>query len=34
MRLSPVMREMGTYPFVRLNEAKRRIAADGVEIAR
>jgi succinyldiaminopimelate transaminase len=30
MRLSPVLAELGTYPFVRLGEAKRRLAAEGV----
>ncbi len=30
MRLSPVLAELGTYPFTRLDEAKRRLAADGV----
>ncbi len=30
MRLSPVLAELGTYPFVRLDEAKRRLAAGGV----
>src|SRR5919202_2811696 len=32
MRLSPVLAETGTYPFVRLEEAKRRLRADGVEL--
>ena len=32
VRLSPVLTEMTTYPFVRLTEAKRRLAADGVEV--
>ena len=30
MRLSPVLADLGTYPFVRLDEAKRRLAAEGV----
>ena len=29
MRLSPVLAELGTYPFTRLDEAKRRLAAEG-----
>src|SRR5437763_7614671 len=32
MQLSPVLAATGTYPFVRLEEAKRRQAADGVEL--
>jgi succinyldiaminopimelate transaminase len=32
VRLSPVLAGMTTYPFVRLAEAKRRVAATGVEI--
>ena len=32
MRLSPVLASVGTYPFVRLEEAKRRIAERGVEL--
>ena len=32
MQLSPVLAATGTYPFVRLEEAKRRLAADGVEL--
>src|SRR3954454_16616387 len=31
MRLSPVLEGMRTYPFVRLTEAKRRLAERGVE---
>ena len=31
MPLSPVLASVGTYPFVRLEEAKRRVAAQGVE---
>ena len=31
MRFSPVLAELGQYPFTRLDEAKRRLAADGVE---
>ena len=30
MRFSPVLSELGQYPFTRLEEAKRRLAADGV----
>jgi succinyldiaminopimelate transaminase len=30
--LSPVLRSVGTYPFVRLEEAKRRVAERGVEL--
>jgi succinyldiaminopimelate transaminase len=32
MRLSPVLAEMATYPFVRLEEAKRAVAARGVAL--
>jgi succinyldiaminopimelate transaminase len=32
MNVSPALRQTGTYPFVRLDEAKRRLAADGVEL--
>ena len=32
MRLSPVLTEMTTYPFVRLTEAKRAKAAEGVTL--
>ncbi len=32
MRLSPVLAEMATYPFVRLEEAKRAVRARGVEL--
>ena len=32
MRLSPVLAEMATYPFVRLEDAKRAVAARGVEL--
>ena len=32
MNVSPVLRETGTYPFVRLDEAKRRLRAEGVEL--
>jgi acetylornithine aminotransferase len=32
MRLSPVLTGLRTYPFVRLTEAKRRLAAHGVPI--
>jgi acetylornithine aminotransferase len=32
MRLSPVLTRQATYPFVRLEEAKRRLAAEGIEV--
>jgi succinyldiaminopimelate transaminase len=32
MRLSPVLQAQTTYPFVRLDEAKERVAARGVEL--
>jgi acetylornithine aminotransferase len=32
VQLSPVLTATGTYPFVRLEEAKRRLAAEGVEL--
>jgi acetylornithine aminotransferase len=32
MRLSPVLRAQATYPFVRLDEAKRRVAKRGVTL--
>jgi acetylornithine aminotransferase len=32
MQLSPVLAATGTYPFVRLEEAKRRLAEQGVEL--
>ena len=32
MRLSPVLASVGTYPFVHLEEAKRRVAERGVEL--
>src|SRR5213082_2942117 len=32
MQLSPVLAATGTYPFVRLEEAKRRLLAAGVEL--
>jgi succinyldiaminopimelate transaminase len=32
VRLSPVLTSVGTYPFVHLEEAKRRVAARGVEL--
>jgi len=32
VQLSPVLAATGTYPFVRLEEAKRRLAATGVEL--
>jgi len=32
VQLSPVLATTGTYPFVRLEEAKRRLAAAGVEL--
>jgi acetylornithine aminotransferase len=31
VRFSPVLTELGQYPFTRLDEAKRRLAADGIE---
>ena len=32
MRISPTLTEMATYPFVRLEEARRRLEADGVQV--
>jgi succinyldiaminopimelate transaminase len=32
MQLSPVLAATGTYPFVRLDDAKRRLAAQGVKL--
>ena len=32
MRLSPVLIAAGEYPFVKLDQAKRRLAAEGVEL--
>jgi succinyldiaminopimelate transaminase len=32
VQLSPVLTATGTYPFVRLEEAKRRLVAEGVEL--
>jgi acetylornithine aminotransferase len=32
VQLSPVLTATGAYPFVRLEEAKRRLAAEGVEL--
>jgi succinyldiaminopimelate transaminase len=32
MRLSPVLTATGPYPFVKLDQAKRRLAAEGVEL--
>jgi acetylornithine aminotransferase len=32
MQLSPALAATGTYPFVKLEEAKRRVAADGVRL--
>src|SRR5687767_3097448 len=32
MRLSPVLTGLDVYPFTRLNDAKRRLAAQGVAI--
>jgi len=32
MRLSPVLNEFGTYPFVRLDEARREASARGVQV--
>jgi succinyldiaminopimelate transaminase len=31
-RISPTLAGMATYPFVRLEEARRRLVADGVEV--
>jgi succinyldiaminopimelate transaminase len=32
VNVSPALRETGTYPFVKLDEAKRRLRADGIEL--
>jgi succinyldiaminopimelate transaminase len=32
LQLSPALTSTGTYPFVKLEQAKRRLAADGVEL--
>ena len=32
MRLSPVLTGLKTYPFVRLTEAARQLAASGVDV--
>src|SRR3954468_24067357 len=32
MQVSPVLAATGTYPFVRLEEAKRRLTAAGVDL--
>src|SRR5919202_631046 len=32
MHFSPALAETGTYPFVKLEQAKRRLAAEGVEL--
>src|SRR5919206_50863 len=32
MRISPTLTEMATYPFVRLEEARRRLESDGVPV--
>jgi len=32
LQLSPALTATGTYPFVKLEEAKRRLAAEGVEL--
>jgi acetylornithine aminotransferase len=32
VQISPVLTATGTYPFVRLEEAKQRLAAEGVEL--
>src|SRR5919199_5765107 len=32
MHLSPALAETGTYPFVKLEQAKRRLAAAGVDL--
>ena len=32
VRISPTLSGMATYPFVRLEEARRRLSADGVDV--
>src|SRR5919198_3562155 len=32
MRISPTLTEMATYPFVRLEEERRRLEADGMQV--
>ena len=32
MTINPVLADMATYPFVRLEESKRRLLADGVDV--
>jgi succinyldiaminopimelate transaminase len=32
MHLSPALRDTGTYPFVKLEDARRRLLAEGVEL--
>jgi succinyldiaminopimelate transaminase len=32
VRISPTLTEMATYPFIRLEEARRRLEADGVPV--
>ena len=32
MRISPTLTDMATYPFVRLEEERRRLEADGVPV--
>src|SRR5436305_13935258 len=32
VRIAPTLAGMATYPFVRLEEARRRLAAQGVEV--
>ena len=32
MQVSPALRATGTYPFVKLEQAKRRLAAQGIEL--
>ena len=32
LRISPTLAEMATYPFVRLEEARQRLLADGVQV--
>jgi succinyldiaminopimelate transaminase len=32
MRIAPTLAEMATYPFVRLEEARRRLVAEGVDV--
>ena len=32
IRIAPTLAEMATYPFVRLEEARRALVAQGVEV--